>query len=195
MKFTPTKSYPIDSNSLPLPSLTFMGLPPSFVRFCNTRISSLVNKNSPGIEIFLRHERSPGGDWGYTQLKCSIGRWNQNQNEFHIYLNQRFQPCQLKTGKSQERHIRSHERRGCQPLEGPGTCSPVQNFKICASRMPFSCLLRSQSIEILRPTLSQAHCRMPKGLKNAWGTEKRQRSMLKKWLNREMEEFQKPGEY
>ena len=30
---------------------------------------------------------------------------------------------------------------------------------------------------ILRPKLSQAHCRMPEGLKNAWGTEKRQRNV------------------
>ena len=37
-------SYPIYSNSLPLPSLTFYGPPPppppSFARFCDTRISS-----------------------------------------------------------------------------------------------------------------------------------------------------------
>ena len=72
-----------------------------------------------------------------TQLKCSLGRWNQNQNEFHVYLNRRFQPYQLKKGKSWERYIRSHERRGCKPLEVPGTCSPVQNFKICASKMSF----------------------------------------------------------
>ena len=36
-------SYPIYSNSLPLPSLTFYGpTPPNFARFCDTRISSLI---------------------------------------------------------------------------------------------------------------------------------------------------------
>ena len=72
-----------------------------------------------------------------TQLKCSLGRWNQNQNEFHVYLNRRFQPYQLKKVSLRSGISVPTSAEGASPLEVPGTCSLVQNFKICAFKMSF----------------------------------------------------------